>query len=40
VRQREARDGKYQLVDSFAAGESIPVASHTIPVDDIPPQND
>ncbi len=40
VRQREARGGKYQLVDSFAAGESVPVAEQTIPVDDILPQND
>jgi Uma2 family endonuclease len=40
VRQREPRDGKYRLVDAFAAGAAVPLAEHSIPVDDILPQND
>jgi Uma2 family endonuclease len=37
VRQREARDGKYQVAEGFAPGSSVPICATTIPVDDILP---
>jgi Uma2 family endonuclease len=40
VRQWDAREGSYRMAQSFAAGESVPVAGRSIAVADILPANE
>ena len=40
VRQREAREGKYQVAEAFAPGSTVPIGSDGIPVDDTLPVNE